>query len=161
MLLFVKGLVFKKRETKWIEMSLVTAHFESAFWRKEEEMRLGSRLIQPPGKKGSFRWLIFRCNCIAPWHQLWAANRAHPQHLYHCSRGTSPPFCRTAARWKQEAHGQWENPHTFTGNRLCDDREIPQVICATLWIALFFFSLPFLLSAQLCFLIHCAPYEEH
>lgn len=36
-------------------------------------MRLGSRPIQPPGKKGSFRWLIFRGNSIAPWHQLWAA----------------------------------------------------------------------------------------
>ena len=37
-------------------MSLVTVTFWERIWREEEEeeMRLGSRLIQPAGKKGSF-----------------------------------------------------------------------------------------------------------
>ena len=58
--------------------------------------------------------------------------------------------------WRR-AHGQWENTHLKPGNRFCDDRETPQVICATLWIALFFPpSLPFssfLLSCVSLFIV--------
>lgn len=110
-------------------------------------MRLGSRLIQPPGKKGSFRWLIFRCNCIAPWHQLWAAAEHQTGRTHSICTNTSLlqghfSFLQDWM-WKR-ARGQWgkkkkKYSRTFTGNRFCDDREIPQVICATLWIALFFF----------------------
>lgn len=109
-------------------------------------MRLGSRLIQPPGKKGSFRWLRFCSNCIAPWHQLRAAVE-HETGRTHSICTNTPliqehfSFLR-AWEWKQ-ARCQWEHTllHTFTGDRFCDDREIPQVICATLWIALFFLFL--------------------
>lgn len=163
----MKGLEEKGNEMSRNVLSHCT--FWERIWREEEEMRLGSRLIQPPGKKGSFRWLIFRCNCIAPWHQPLssggAPNRAHPQHLHQhiTASGSTSPFlqqldveasARPMGKYISAAHIYRESIMWWPWDSSSNMRN--SVDCP-----IFFPFSSFLLSAQLCFLIHCAPYEEH
>lgn len=106
---FIKGCVWKGNEMNRNLLSHCT--FLERVWRKEEEMWLGSRLIQPPGKKGSFRWLIFRCYCIAPWHQLGAAAEHQTGRTHSICTNTSllqgtSPFCKTGCGTKRTASGK-------------------------------------------------------
>lgn len=88
-----------------------------------------------------------------------STRRTHSTTEHHC-RGTIFFSAKTRRRW--ELHGppgKRSQPRTFTENRFRDDREIPQVICATLWIHPH--SPPsILLSAQLCFLIIVRPMKS-